>query len=372
MGKIKLLLTINNLKTSGMKYVLADIALGLPNDEFDVTIGVKNFSNSELEKSIKNKIKLIELPIRSKYPKKSFYYWWEIFEFGRRHSGKFDLVHAFDWSSDPFEVLGWYLSSTPCIVEKTNLSYSFLKWFLKISAAKRVVCLSEAQVEQLAFFKKKIVKVPTGIDVLKFNQVVPHDRTDFGLSPEHKILISVAHLVPVKGHQEILFALHRIKDLIPDLRVLFVGAGDPAYENKLKGLVGELELNEYVLFLGERNDVPSLLKMADGKILATRNEGRREAFGAAIVEAMAAGLPVIATRSGGPEEIVNHGETGWLIDGTGIEPLEKGIMEFYNTPRKKLLQMGSEGAKIAKSYYSKENMIYQYACIYKEVLGKGK
>ena len=321
-----------------------------------------------MESKLKSKLKVIELSIRSSHPKKSFYYWREIIKFANSQKGSYDLVHSFDWSSDPFEVLGWKIALIPCIVEKTNLSYSPLKWLLKLGSAKKIVCLSEAQVEQLSFFQKKVLKIPTGIDIERFEKTTSYDRAKFGLSTKHKVLISVAHLVPVKGHKELLYALSNVKSLVPHLKLIFAGEGSSEYTLKLKELSEELGVKKLVHFLGARNDIPSLMKMADGKILATRNEGRREAFGAALVEAMAAGLPVIATRSGGPEEIVEHGYTGWLINSYGIRPLESALVEFYNTPKDKLVKMGEKGAEIAKIRYNKNQMIKQYASLYRSIL----
>lgn len=89
-----------------------------------------------------------------------------------------------------------------------------------------------------------------------------------------------------------------------------------------------------LLSCDKSNNVPSILKMSDGKILATRNEGRKKAFGTALVEAMVARLPAVATKSGGPEEIVVNNVIGWLVDANNPEALAVAMREFYKSPKR--------------------------------------
>jgi glycosyltransferase involved in cell wall biosynthesis len=117
--------------------------------------------------------------------------------------------------------------------------------------------------------------------------------------------------------------------------------------------------------LGLRTDVPRLLPIFDGLILATRSWGRKEAFGAVLVEAMAAELPVIATKSGGPEDIIVPDETGWLVDAEGEEPLASAMKAFVidNNRRQRF---GAAGYKRARDLFSVEMMTEHYQKLYLE------
>jgi len=157
-----------------------------------------------------------------------------------------------------------------------------------------------------------------------------------------------------------------IKSVIPEypqIKMLCIGSGERWYEKELKEYANELGLTRNIMFLGAQNGIERILKMADGKILATRNCGRGEGFGAALVEAMAAGLPVIATKSGGPEDIVIPGKTGWLVHPEGSEPLANALREFCQDSEKRKLY-GLNAQSIAKKKFNLKLMNKRYECIY--------
>jgi glycosyltransferase involved in cell wall biosynthesis len=107
----------------------------------------------------------------------------------------------------------------------------------------------------------------------------------------------------------------------PEAHFLVAGHIDENVFRPIKGLVAELSLANRVHFLGFRPDTADFLRGLDVFVLSSRSEG----FSIATVEAMAAGLPVIATRSGGPEEIVEHEHTGILVPTQNPVALADGI-----------------------------------------------
>jgi glycosyltransferase involved in cell wall biosynthesis len=139
-------------------------------------------------------------------------------------------------------------------------------------------------------------------------------RAALGLPPEALVVGFVARLVPQKGHLVFFEALERVVRKQPAVRALVVGdtqadGSDPdGYRSRLRRVVSDLGLAEQVTFTGFRDDVAHLLSAMDLFVHAAL----KEPFGTAIVEAMAAGKPVIASRTPGPEEIVEDGITGLL------------------------------------------------------------
>lgn len=139
-------------------------------------------------------------------------------------------------------------------------------------------------------------------------------RTAFGLPSRALVAGFVARLVPQKGHLVFFEALERVVRKQPEVRALVVGdaqadGSDPdGYRSRLRRAVNDLRLAERVVFTGFREDVADLLAAMDLFVHAAL----KEPFGTAIVEAMAAGKPVIASRTPGPEEIVEDGITGLL------------------------------------------------------------
>jgi glycosyltransferase involved in cell wall biosynthesis len=135
-------------------------------------------------------------------------------------------------------------------------------------------------------------------------------RAELGLAGAGPIVGCVARLVPGRGHDVLLRAVARLRRRRPGLRLLLGGRGEgrPAIE----GLVGELGLADLVVFAGyRRDDLPRVLAAMD--CFALLGAGSEES-GRAVLEAMAAGRPVVAGRFGAMPETVVDGETGWLVD----------------------------------------------------------
>ncbi len=364
---IRVLYTINNLDTAGMKLVVADLVRRLDRSQFVPVVVVNRKTGSPLERALEEICEVVQIPLHiSRRPRFAFPL--NVWRTVRQLRGMADIAHSFDYSSDWTEGLAMRLAGIPWIMVKTNLFWDKRKWWLKCAFARKIVCLSQAQVQVMKRWDYKITVIPTGVDVERFHNAEPARREQYGLSNNDIVLVSVAHLVPVKGHPDLIRAIAIVAKELPNLKLLLIGDGEPDYVQELKNLVRDLKLQGRVIFGGKSDCVPSILKMCDGKVLATRNEGRREAFGAALVEAMAAGLPVIATRSGGPEEIVVDGETGWLVDAGKPEALAEAIRDFYNNPSKRK-RFGQAGFQRARKFYDVKLMVQRYELLYAEVLG---
>ncbi len=359
--------TINNLDTAGMKLVVADLVQGLDRQRFAPRVAVGRRTGSGLERRLEDCCEVLELPLH--LPRRPLHALWRSArDAARKLACTADLVHSFDYSSDWTEGLAVRLAGMPWVIEKTNLVWSGRRWWLRSLLASRIVCLSQAQAVQMSRWRRKVTVVPTGVDLARFGNAHPAPREALGLSETDLVMACVAHLVPVKGHAELLRAVAAVAGGFPHLRLVLAGEGAPEYERELRALATTLGIEDRVRFLGRVDDIPALLKASDGAILATRNEGRREAFGAALVEAMAAGLPVIGTRSGGPEEIILHEQTGWLVETSGWQALAEAIGEFCRDPARRR-RYGEAGLRRASSEYDRELMVRRYEAVYESVHG---
>lgn len=365
MNPLRILLTINNLDTAGGKYLLADIARGLDAERFSVRIGLRRSSDSKLERSLGDAFPIDVLPLR--LPRGAP---WRLLtaqrELVRHLRGNIDVVHSFDYSRDWFEAFGARVAGVPFIAQKQNLSFSSWRWRPKLTLATKIVCLSRAQRIQLAAYEDKLSTVPPGIDLERFATAQAASRGSFDISGSRVVAICVAHLVDVKGYRELISALGQTKQEFPDLLVLCVGTGNADYLQQLRRLAVSEGVQSNIRFLGASNQVPDLLKLADFQILATQNRGRREGFGVAIVEGMAVGLPVLATRSGGPEDIVVDGETGWLVAADGPTPLAQGIRRVF-ADRERWPAMARAALDRARKCYGRELMVRRYSELYSQV-----
>ncbi len=155
----------------------------------------------------------------------------------------------------------------------------------------------------------KAVFIPNGLNLSRFDNRGPDDRkASLPESWRDKVIIGmVCGLRPKKAPETFLRVAKGVLNQNPDVR--FVHVGDGPLRDEVARLSRDLGVQEFVLFMGERNDVPELLRAMDIFILTSRNEGAPNA----VMEAMAAALPCVATDAGDCAELIGDGETGFVV-----------------------------------------------------------
>jgi glycosyltransferase involved in cell wall biosynthesis len=152
--------------------------------------------------------------------------------------------------------------------------------------------------------------IPLGLDLGRFRAPRPVSvtlRSSLGLALGTPVLGIVGRLVPIKDHPTLFEALAHLR--AGGMAAHLVVVGDGEERARLVGLADRLGLGGQVHFLGWRTDLETILNEMDVVICASRNEGTP----VALIEAMAAGTPVLSTDVGGVADLVTHGETGWLV-----------------------------------------------------------
>jgi glycosyltransferase involved in cell wall biosynthesis len=174
-------------------------------------------------------------------------------------------------------------------------------------------------------------------------------------------VLCVAALFERKGIDVLLRALSSLSDEEPVPRVWIVGDGPE--RPRLERLAARLGVDDRVRFLGRRDDVADLLTACDVYVQPSRHEG----LGVAALEAMAAGRPVVASRTGGLAESVVHERTGLLVPAEDPAALAESLARLLEDPalRKRL---GSAGPERVTKAYSPGAMVEAYAQLYDEVL----
>ena len=186
-------------------------------------------------------------------------------------------------------------------------------------------------------------------------------REELSMPANTRIVIMIARLEPEKDWITFLEVSKEFRDAYePPVAFLIVGAGSE--ENHLKEYAHENGLR-HVFFLGYRDDIPNLLNQSDIFLLTSS----REPFGIVVVEAMAAGCPVVATRSGGPEFIIEDGETGLLTDVGDVRGLVLSIQRILEDYDLKV-KLSRNARKTVEKYYSIENITLELTKIYNQVL----
>jgi len=200
---------------------------------------------------------------------------------------------------------------------------------------KAVIAVSTIMEEGLkTIFKEKelppIVIVPNGIDVerlhAKFSQVDRDKiRESFGYRKENIVILTLARLIPVKGVHILIEAFGLARKEVPELKLLVSGAGDPIYTHERKAQVAALHLEKDVLFLGNEPEIERPLRAGD--IFAAPYLWP-EAFGLSALEAMAVGLPVVGSMSGGLPELLGDGKYGLLFEEKNVVALAQCLIRY--------------------------------------------
>ncbi len=209
----------------------------------------------------------------------------------------------------------------------------------------------------------KIRVVYNGIDADRYMQ--PHDpnlRRELGLPIGVPVVGVVANFIHYKGHRVFLDACCRLRAARPDARFLLIGDGPCRAELERRTI--ELKLGEAVRFLGSREDIPELLAQINIAALPSMEEG----FPNAVLEAMAAGIPVVASRVGGVPEAIVDGSTGFLVTPGEPEELAGSILALLNDPAR-AEAMGRAGRRRVVERFGITRMVEETQAIYEELLG---
>ena len=175
------------------------------------------------------------------------------------------------------------------------------------------------------------------------------------------LTLSLGRLRRDKGHD---LAIRSMREVLKDeKRARLLVVGDGPERARLSALVRELGLGRAVSLLGQRDDVPAILAAADGVVCASRSEG----FGLAVAEAMAAGVPIVATRVGAIPEVLRAGEDGLLVPSEDPAALGAAVVGLMRDPsRAEALRARAQSR--AEEEFSLERMIALHEELYEGLL----
>ena len=221
--------------------------------------------------------------------------------------------------------------------------------------------------------------VYNAVDLSLFDRAEPsatEARARLGLSDEGPVLAVIAQITPWKGQDDAIRVARLLAGSHPTLKLLLIGStkfdsaatryDNTAYLASLRRLVAEEGLTDSVQFLGERDDVPEVLRAVD-LLLAPSWE---EPFGRTIIEAMAAGVPVVATDVGGPPEILGDGVSwcGTVLPPRQPEAWAEVIGQLLNRPTLRV-QTGERGRESARRRFGIEHHVDSILQVYESALG---
>jgi len=206
--------------------------------------------------------------------------------------------------------------------------------------------------------------VPSGVDPARFENLSPPDlRAEFGFPPDTPLVGVVGHLVHTKGQQDFIEAAAEISRSHPAARFVLIGEGEA--RQALESQAAGLKIADRVAFAGFRPNVPDLLAALDVFVMPSHAEG----LCTSVIEAMFAGLPVVATNAGGLAEVVDDGVTGLLVPPAQPHPLADAIGRLLSD-RDTSAAFGAAGRTRAMADFGVEKMVEQTIHVYESVVGR--
>jgi glycosyltransferase involved in cell wall biosynthesis len=239
------------------------------------------------------------------------------------------------------------------------------KWFAFLSD--RIIALTEG--EKIDYLHlgvgrpHQFLTIHSGVDLGAYfsNHVdVIDKKQSLGLPSSGLLIGFVGWLLPIKGPMCLLRAMSQVWGEHPDSTLVFVGKGDLDVDLRAEAL--QIEANGKVKFLGWRDDVAEIMQIFDIFVLPSQNEG----MGRVLVEAMASGKPVVASRVGGIPDLVKDEKTGLLVPPGDEKALANAIMRLANNPTE-ARRMGAAG-KLFCHPFSLEAMVDQLDHLYDELI----
>lgn len=243
---------------------------------------------------------------------------------------------------------------------------AFKEWIVRRTASK-IVAVSEylkGSLLKAGVPREKLVRIYNGIDSSRYS-VSPGGvlRRELGCLPGSQIIGTVANMRKSKGLEYFVRAARIVSESFPQTHFVVAGETEIEMEKKLACLIGELSLGDRFTFLGFREDIPQILAELDVFALASVSEG----LSIATIEAMASGKPVVVTRSGGPEEIIEDRKTGLLVPPADPHALASGICDLLRSPQI-ATRLGRNARAEAESRFSLDRMIREYESLYESCL----
>ncbi len=221
--------------------------------------------------------------------------------------------------------------------------------------------ISEYMNKEFAVASNKIVNIPNGVDLSRF---LPEMKTAAKISPtgyrQGPVIGNIAALRDQKNQVTLIEAMPKVVSKIPDARLVIVGTGP--LDKTLKTRVNELNLNNNILFLGHRTDIPELLHSFDVFVLPSLYEG----LPLCLLESMAAGTPVIATDVYGNNEIIKHNETGFLVPPRDPESMANAITELLGNVRD-MQRFANAGRQLVEEKYDLRKVCDNYRALYRSI-----
>lgn len=371
--RIRVVFCIDNMGIGGTELNAVRTAERLDRSRFELSVVCLQKDGPLLARYERNEIPVLSLALGSLHGI-------AVLRQGRRlkrylSSEQVDIVHSHDVYNNIFSTFWARAARRPAVIASRRWLDDVPRASLRTAnryayrLAHRVVANSETigelLVDREGVSAERVTIIPNFVDESAFTP--PKDaelralRAELGVPSDATIVGCVAGLRPVKGHRTVIEAMALLRARWPALALVLIGDG-PERE-RLEALTRQLDLTDVVHFVGARSNEPNPNYLFDISVLASRSE----AFPNSIVEALAAGRPVVATRVGGIPDAVIDGENGLLVSPDDPAPLAAAIDDMVRNPERRAA-MGRAGQQAARARFHVDRVIPQLESMYTQML----
>jgi lipopolysaccharide heptosyltransferase II len=279
---------------------------------------------------------------------------------------RIDLIHTDSPTETFYAGIAARMTGTPLI---WHIRVSDGEWLLDrvlSSLATRLILVAHALSQRFPWLEdsQRIVVIYNGIDLEEFDNfpATSSIRTELNVSQDTVLLVCIGRIEERKGQEDLISAMRDIDNA----KLILVGGGDKRYIRRIQNLCKEFGISDRVFFTGYRDDIPSVLRDIDIFVFPTI---KGEGFPRVILEAMAAGKPVVATDNAGNPEAVVDGLTGYIVPAGGSSSLAAKLNELVAN-KKKRTAMGGAGRKRVEGFFPIQRNVEGTQNVYLDILEK--
>ncbi|MHC4457354.1 MAG: glycosyltransferase family 4 protein [Planctomycetota bacterium] len=339
----------------------------------------KNSVEKQIGRAKENGLRVIAIPslVRRIDPVRDIKAFWSLWRLMIRE--KPTIVHTHTSKAGILGRLAAKLTGVPFIVHTTH-GHVFYGHFNPVvtrlfllmetffaSFTAKMIALTEGERNDLIRYSvckpDKLVTIHSGVEIDRFlNARINRKKKKItlGLNPNRQVVGTVGWLLPIKGPGYLLKAMDQVWHRCNAAELVFVGKGQ--LELDLKNEALRMGISKKVKFLGWRDDIHEIMPIFDVFVLPSLNEG----MGRVLVEAMASGRPIVASRAGGIPDLVIHKQTGLLVSPADESGLADAIHKMLKDPEKAKI-MGQKG-KARSKRFSVESMVAKIDALYTDLI----